>query len=149
MFQSPGIPFVINLFSRIVEIRLHKSVPNNVFFKNQISRMSLKYKSPLIRSRNTSAVLDSGSTPASPSLKAESPVQQANNGPAGAQFDDNVLVYDNKPQQPSPVAQNWRGGRGFGSPRFNSPRPPSRASPYQWTPPHNRHNNSYSSDVRI
>ncbi|KAL5242965.1 hypothetical protein ACI65C_010375 [Semiaphis heraclei] len=96
--------------------------------------MSLKYKSPLIRSRNTSASSDNPS----PFPSVESPSNAINNT-----LKDNILLYDNTPQQ-SPVKQNWR-GRGCSSPRFNSPRSRGRGgSPYQWTP--NRFNNSSSSD---
>lgn len=100
--------------------------------------MSFKYKSPLIRSRNTSATSDNTSQ------IIESPSEQANNSSIDNKLND-ILVYDNTPQS-SPVANNWR-GRGCSSPRFNSSRP-SRGSPYQWTPP-NRFNNSWSSNVII
>ncbi|KAF0757449.1 M-phase-specific PLK1-interacting protein-like [Aphis craccivora] len=93
--------------------------------------MSSKYKSPLIRSRNTSATTDS------PSPNEESP-----SNPIHRNLNDNIL-YDNKPQPSPPVNQNWR-GRASSSPRFNSPRFRGRGSPYQWTP--NRYNNSNSLD---
>lgn len=95
--------------------------------------MSFKYKSPLIKSRNTSATSDNTSQ------IVESPSEQSNNKL------NEILVYDNTPQL-SPAADNWR-GRGCSSPRFNCSRP-SRGSPYQWTPP-NRFNNSWSSNVII
>ncbi|XP_060866706.1 M-phase-specific PLK1-interacting protein-like [Metopolophium dirhodum] len=95
--------------------------------------MSSKYKSPLIKSRNTSATSDNPS----PFSNVESP-----SNPINKTLKDNILLYDNTPQQ-SPVEQNWR-GRGCSSPRFNSPRSRGRGSPYQWTP--NRFNNSSSSD---
>jgi len=94
--------------------------------------MSSKYKSPLIRSRNTSASTDS------PSPSVESPSNAIHRN-----LNENIL-YDNKPQPSSPVNQNWR-GRASSSPRFNSPRFRGRGSPYQWTP--NRFNNSNSLDV--
>ncbi|XP_022177836.1 M-phase-specific PLK1-interacting protein-like [Myzus persicae] len=91
------------------------------------------YKSPLIRSRNTSATTDS----TLPFPNVESPSNSINKT-----LKDSILLYDNTPQQ-SPTEQNWR-GRGCSSPRFNSPRSRGRGSPYQWTP--NRFNNSSSSD---
>lgn len=94
--------------------------------------MSSKYKSPLIRSRNTSAITDNQS----PNLNAESPPTRVDKN-----LTDNQIVYDNTPQPASP---SWR-GRGCSSPRFNTPQSRGRASPYQWTP--NRFNNSWSSDV--
>lgn len=93
--------------------------------------MSLKYKSPLIRSKNTSVASDDASP------NAQKPIQLADNKLS------NILVYDNNPQHLSPVTPQWR-GRGCSSPRFNSPN--LRGSPYQWTPP-NRMNNSWSSNV--
>lgn len=109
-------------------------------------RMSSKYKSPLIRSRTTSAV----SPDAAPQQTAESPAQPSDRGPVDDRF-GNGLVFDNRPQSLPDAPRNWR-GRGSGSPRFNSPRQnsprPPRGSPYQWTPP-NRHNGSWSSDVTM
>lgn len=95
--------------------------------------MSSKYKSPLIRSKNTSVTTDNPS----PFPNVESPSNSINET-----LKDNILLYDNTPQQ-SPVQQNWR-GRGCSSPRFNSPRSRGRGSPYQWTP--NRFNNSSGPD---
>lgn len=97
--------------------------------------MSLKYKSPLIKSRTTSAA----SNDASPNV--EKP-QLADKKLMDNKL-SNILVYDNSPQHSSPVTPHWR-GRGSSSPRFNSPR--SKGSPYQWTPP-NRMNNSWNSNV--
>lgn len=98
--------------------------------------MSSKYKSPLIRSRNTSATSDNTS------VNLESPSKQANNSVTDNKL-GHIIMFDNTPQE-SPVSLNRR-GRGCSSPRYNSPRPP-RDSPYQWTSP-NRFNNSWSSDV--
>ncbi|XP_025197157.1 M-phase-specific PLK1-interacting protein-like [Melanaphis sacchari] len=95
--------------------------------------MSSKYKSPLIRSKNTSATTNNPSP--FPNVESPSnPIQQI--------LKDDIVLYDNTPQL-SPAKQNWR-GRGGSSPRFNSPRSRGRGSPYQWTP--NRFNNSSSSD---
>lgn len=98
--------------------------------------MSLKYKSPLIRSKNTSATSD-GSSPSD-----GKPAQQADKTLMGYKLSNN-LVYDNSPQHSSHVTPHRR-GRGCSSPRFNSPRP--RGTPYQWTSP-NQMNDSWSSSV--
>ncbi|XP_025419098.1 gastrula-specific protein 17-like [Sipha flava] len=108
--------------------------------------MSLKYKSPLIKSRNTSAA----SNDASPNV--EKHPQLADKKLMDNKL-SNILVYDNYPQHSSPITQHWR-GRGSSSPRFSGPRftgsprfsgPCPSGSPYQWTPP-NRMNNSWNSN---
>lgn len=112
-----------------------------------------KYKSPLSRSRNTSAnAINTSQT---------NIVEQANKSLTDNSF-QSVFIHDNRSMQPSPVTHQWR-GRGNSSPRFNSPRfssprlnsprlnsprfnnPKFRGSPYQWTP--NKYNNSSISDV--
>lgn len=92
-----------------------------------------KYKSPIIRSRNSSVATENSSLQI-----VESPSPRPN------KFNVD-LVYDNEPSRPSPVAQNWRGRGGYSSPRFDSPRTP-RGSPYRWASP-NAYNNSWNSDV--
>jgi len=118
--------------------------------------MGSKYKSPLIRSRNTSAT-----------AVASTPDRSSTDERTGFGGSD-VLVYDNIPR-PSSVTQHLR-GRGYSSPRFDSPRPspvnqhfrgrgcssprfdstrPPRGSPYRWTPPSQTGfcDNSWSSQV--
>lgn len=147
----------LNNFLKVLTERIRRRSPVDVFcftsFCNNVRRspglgpvvypffvkMSLKYKSPLIRSRN--AATPSNNTPPQPNVEC-SPQLPADGNSADNKF-DKILVYDNNPQ-PSPVTHNWR-GRGCSSPRYNSPRH-SWGSPYQWTPP-KKFNNSWNSDV--